>query len=238
MDYGHRSLAIPQAPSLSMNVGPQNPGSGLPISSDRLSNMRNSAKRGRLEIHPHSRSPSDDPSNTASYYHPQSSATPFAAARQTQGYHHSSHHQTNPQYTPFFSHQSTPSFIQPGGAGHSSRAGSGYGLSHHAGPSSSASYDSASVYPNIMGRTSSTTLTSSTSAGSTGGGLFPPFLDTDEQGRHQQHSQAQQTGFGGLEWPVHASGNSTSPGAHSSLPESGKFTSLSCIPNYSKEFAH
>lgn len=71
-----------------------------------------------------------------------------------------------------------------------------------------------------MGRTGSATLTSSTSAGSSGGNLFPPFLDTDEQGRHQQHSQAQQTGFGNLEWPVHTSGNSNSSGAHSSLPES------------------
>lgn len=219
MDYGHRSLAIPQAPSLSMGIGPQNSGPGLPISSDRLSNLRHTAKRGRIEINPQSRSPSDDPSNAASYYQ-QSSATPFAAARQTSGYHHPSHHQGNPQYTPFFSPQTTPSFIQSGGAGHSSRAGPGYGLSHHAGASSSA-YDSAPVYPNIMGRTGSTAMTSSTSAGSSGGGLFPPFLDTDEQGRHQQHPQAQQTGFGSLEWPVHSSGNSGSSGAHTSLPESG-----------------
>jgi hypothetical protein len=223
MDYGHRNLAIPQAPSLSMHgLGPQNAGPGLPISSDRLSNIRHSAKRGRLEIHPHSRSPSDDPSNAASYYHPHSSGTPFAAARQSAGYHHPSHHQGNPQYTPFFSPQTASSYIQSGGAGHSSRAGPGYGLSHHPGASGSASYDSAPVYPNIMGRTGSSTLTSSTSAGSSGGNLFPPFLDTDEQGRHQQHPQAQQAGFGSLEWPVHNSGNSGSSGAHSSLPESGK----------------
>jgi hypothetical protein len=46
------------------NIGSQNPGPGLPISSDRLSTtIRNPAKRGRLDIHhhPHSRSPSDDP---------------------------------------------------------------------------------------------------------------------------------------------------------------------------------
>ena len=219
MDYSHRSLAIPQAPPLSMHgIGPQNTGPGLSISSDRLSNIRNSAKRGRLEIHPHSRSPSDDPSNGSSYYHPHSSATPFAPARQS-GY-HSSHHQSNPQYTPFFSPQSGPSFIQNAGL---SRAGPGYGLSHHAGSSGSASYDSAPIYPSIMGRTGSTTLTSSTSAGSSGGNLFPPFLDAaDEQGRHQQHSQAQQSGFGSLDWPVHTSGNSGSSGAHSSLPESSK----------------
>jgi len=223
MDYGHRSLAIPQAPSLSMGIGPQNSGPGLPISSDRLSNMRHPAKRGRIEINPQSRSPSDDPSNAASYYHPQSSATSFAAARPS-SYHHSSHHQGNPQYTPFFSPQTTSSFIQPGGAGHSSRAGPGYGLSHHAGASSSA-YDSAPVYPNIMGRSGSTAMTNSTSAGSSGGGLFPPFLDTDDQGRHQQHPQAQQTGFGGLEWPVHSSGNSGSSAAHTSLPESGELSS-------------
>ena len=219
MDYSHRSLAIPQAPPLSMHgIGPQNTGSGLPISNDRLSNMRNSAKRGRLDIHPHSRSPSDDPSNGPSYYHPHSSATPFAPARQSAGY-HSSHHQSNPQYAPFFSPQSGPSFIQNTGL---SRAGPGYGLSHHAGSSGSASYDSAPIYPSIMGRTGSTTLTSSTSAGSNTGNLFPPFLDADEQGRHQQHSQAQQSGFGSLDWPVHASGNSGSSGAHSSLPESSK----------------
>lgn len=74
-----------------------------------------------------------------------------------------------------------------------------------------------------MGRTG--VAPSPTSAGGSGGSLFPPFLDTDE-GRH---TQTQQTGFGSLEWPVHTSGNSSSSGAHSSLPASGKLESSNLV---------
>ncbi len=44
------------------------------------------------------------------HHHSQTSAaaTPFAAARQTPSYHHQHHQQGNPQYTPFFSPQTTP----------------------------------------------------------------------------------------------------------------------------------
>lgn len=217
MDYGHRNFSIPQPPPLPMHaLGPQGSGSGLPISSDRLSSIGNHAKRSRIGVvPPHSRSPSDDPANSngTSYYHPtHNTAASFSNTRQSvSGYHQSSqqhHHHSNASYPPFFSSsQASPPF-GPGGPGLASRSGQGYGIPQHAGPSTSGTYESGSIYPSIIGRPGSSAISAQGSG--SGGTLFSPFIDSDESNRHHPQQQPQ-SGFGGLEWPVHSSGNPGGP---------------------------
>lgn len=222
MDYGHRNLSIPQPPPLPMHgLGPQGSGSGLPISSDRLSSIGNSAKRTRLGAIPHSRSPSDDPANSngTPYYHPtHTSAASFTNARQSvPSYHPSSqqhHHQSNASYPPFFPpSQGSPSFM-PAGPGLASRSGQGYAMHHHSAPSTSGTYESASIYPSIIGRPGSSSIQNPAQGSGSGGNLFAPFLDADEPSRHHPQQQAQ-GGFSSLEWPVHTSGNPSGPATDS-----------------------
>ena len=89
-------------------------------------------------------------------------------------------------------------------------------MSHHAGPSSSGNYESAPIYPSIMGRPGSAPMQGSGPGG--GGNLFSTFLEADEQSRHHQPHQQAQPQTGGFEWPIHPGGNAGATSSHSSLP--------------------
>ena len=209
LDYGHghRTLAIPQPPSLSIHGA----GSTLPISDDRT-------RRNRLGSL-HSRSPSDELANGYSYHHPSQNSGPFAGQPQYGAPRHS-----GSQYQPFFpvSHtSSSPSSFMPSlqsdfhrGPNASSRngngTGGGYPLPPRSNSSNSSSYDPGMYSSMISSRTGS----AQTNGG--GGDLFAAFLDPSEQSRPQTASSQQGSGFVGLDWPVHAPGAGASGGSAAS----------------------
>lgn len=176
---------------------------------------RDSNKRTpRLSLHPgDSKSPSNDHSSSG---YPYQNAGSFSQSSQY-GHHQSrSHHNSNPQYQPFFpgsQHTSPPPSLIPLSSDfhRGSRSGQtsvqAFGLPSRTGSSNSSSYENSNMYTG-MARNQPPSSQQMGPGGGGGGDLFTGFLDPDERTRH--HNQG--SGFVGMDWPVHGGGASGSTG--------------------------